>query len=196
MSSTSNTMLVTCWRPKRSWAAVSGEALEPALRVLDRPDDPRRRESVENLAEHAPVARLAEARMSDPSGWIRIRGRRRDRPARRRGAAAGRAAWPCRRRRRPRGRGRGQHPGPDRGALAAVRHAEDPQLAATGADRSGLRSASTISAVASVLPSSTTRTSIASGRRPRPGAPSRATSPRRGDSRTARRAPDRSVRPR
>ena len=61
INSTSKTMLWIRWRANRSLGSFPGEALEPALRVLDRADHPDRRELVERLAEHPPVPRLALA---------------------------------------------------------------------------------------------------------------------------------------
>jgi hypothetical protein len=69
---------------------------------------------------------------------------------------------------------RGEHPGPDRGALAAVGHDEDRQTAAAH-----LAPGPHEVAVPSVLPSSTTSTSISGGSPAEPCAPSRAWVPPR-----------------
>ena len=150
------------------------EALEPALRVLHRADDPDRREGMEDLAQQAPVARLGRAHVRavglDPrTERDVVIGQRRDEQrqlvGRRRHVRVGEDDQVGR---------RIEHPGPDRRALAAVGDAQEPQGRSRRARPCLSGRASTMSAVASVLPSSTTRTSMLSGSRAAPGAPSRA----------------------
>ena len=79
---------------------VAPEALEAALRVLDRADDPDRGEEVERLPEQPPVRRLrSRACPSRRAGSASPAPRRASR-APRRAAAADRAGSPCRRPRR------------------------------------------------------------------------------------------------
>ena len=149
------------------------------------------------LPEQPPVARLAARACPSRRAGSGCRARRRGRPGPRRGAGAGRAAWPCRRRRRRQVRLGGEHPGPDGRALAAVRHPGAQQRDARRAGRRGLGRARTSSAVPSVLPSSTTRTwivgrQLATSRARRRGPARRVAA----GSRTARRAPARSAPPR
>ena len=123
MSSTSKTMLVICWSANRSRGGLAGEALEPALGVLDRADDPERGEQVERLAEQPPVERLGARACPGRRAGSGCRARRRGRRAPRRGAGSGRAASPCRRRRRRRGRSRrrASRPGRPRPCRRAAR---------------------------------------------------------------------------
>ena len=140
---------------------LAREALEAALGVLDVADDPDRRERVEQPAEHAPVAWL---------GGAHVRAVRLDAAAQGDVGVLERVdeLRQLRRRRGHVGVGeddevalRGEHPRLDRGALAGVRdghHAESSRVAVRGRAVSGR--ARTRSAVPSLLPSSTTRTSI------------------------------------
>ena len=109
------------------------EALEPALRVLDRPDDPDRGEEVERLAEQAPVARLASRACPSRRAGSATRARRRGRSS----AATSSGSWSggvamSASAKTTRSAVGGEHPGPDRGALAAVRDAQDTQVAPSG----------------------------------------------------------------
>ena len=173
-------MLRIRWRREEVVRGLAGEALEPALRVLDRSRRPGRRERVERPPERPPVARLAGPHVGavglDPRPERDVVvGQRGDeeRQLIGRGGHVGIGED-------DQVGGRGQHPRPDRGALAAVRDAQDAQARAVrGPSPSPPGRASTIAAVPSVLPSSTTRTSIRCGSAAAPGLPSRATSPRR-----------------
>ena len=189
-------MLVMRCRSNRSCGGCPGEPLEPALGVLDRADHPHGRQQVERLAEQAAVAGLRRPHV----GAVRLDARpERDVVVGERADEEGDLVG--------RGRhvrvgeddqvaGRGQHAGPHRRALPAVRHAQDTQ-----------RDAVAPRPTPPVAPRPAPRCRRSSrrrrrGRRSIPGAPTRRVrrrvpGPRAdGDSRTARRVPDRSARPR
>ena len=85
---------------------LAGEALEPALGVLDVTDGPDRGQGVERPARGGGGSPAGCAACRCRRAGSGCRGRGRGRGAPRRGAAAGRAGWPCPRRRRWRGRSR------------------------------------------------------------------------------------------
>src|SRR4051794_26717630 len=116
----------------------AGEALEPALRVLDGADYPGGREDVEGLAEEPPVARLAgshvgtvglDARAECDVVIAECLDEQRQLVGRGRHVSVGEDDQV---------RLRVEHAGTDGGALAAVRHRDHPQVrtADVGAGRS------------------------------------------------------------
>ncbi len=189
-------MLVIRCRSNRSRAASRVKPLNPHWVSLTGPDHPGRRQEVEGLAEQRGGRSAGSPACRSRRPGSATRARRRDRRARRPAAAAGRAAWPCPRRRRRRGPpSAASMPGPDRGALAAVRDRQDAE--ADDPARSWLR--------VGLGPGPPCRRCCHRRRRgrrsARAGRPHRAIprgrGPRAGaDSRTTRRAPARSVRPR
>ncbi len=139
MSSTSKTMLVIRCRSNRSWAAARVKPLKSTLGVLDRADNPDRREDVEYLAQQAAIWRLARPHVRavgldpGPQGNVMIRERRdQEREL---------VRW-CRHVRVSEDdqiRGRGQHPGAHSRALATVRHAQHPKGRSRGSAGCTLR---------------------------------------------------------
>ena len=105
------------------------EALEAALRVLDGPDDPHRREQVERLARAGAGRAAGSCACPSRRAGSGCRGRR---PRRSSAATSGTSSSggvamsaSANTIRSPVG---GQHPGPDRGALAAVGHGDQREL--------------------------------------------------------------------
>ena len=171
----------------------AAEALESALGVLDRADDPQRRQHMEGLAEQAPVARLTLPHVRAigldplPSATSGSPSAATSGSSRSGGVAMSASA------KTTRSVDRGEHPSPNRGALAAMGDGTGPESRRPPARRPP--AGPDHSAVPSVLPSSTTRTSIAQAAPPPRALPRGRAAATRG-SRTARRARARSAPPR
>ena len=151
------------------------EALEPALRVLDRAHHPDGSQQVEGLAQGAPPGRLGLAHVGLPSGWIRL-------PY---AASASRSGITS-----SASSSGGVAMSASANTTRSPRAASIPARTAAplppcGTARSSISPeaisarARTRSAVPSVLPSSTTSTWISAGSACAPGRPSRPWSPRR-----------------
>ena len=130
MTSTSNTMLVTCWRANTSRATSRRKPLNPHCVSCTGPDDPQRRQQVERLAEQPPPARAARrACRSRRAGSASRRRRRRSRaPRPASGSSSGGVAMSASAKTTTSPR-RVEHAGPDRRALAAVRDGQQLELA-------------------------------------------------------------------